>query len=79
MKEFKNWHDIKDWFEENGYTSMAKRMQMNNDCWMSSGEFGRSQVMICDAMRYAESEEERHEVARELMGEDELIEMGLVA
>lgn len=79
MKEFKNWRDIKSWFEENGYEIMAKRMQMNNDCWNSSGEFGRSQVYICDSMRFAESEDERHNVARMLIGEDELIELGLVA
>lgn len=79
MEEFKNWRDIKRWFEENGYEIMAKRMQMNNDCWNSSGEFGRSQVYICDNMRFAESEEERHNVARMLIGEDELIELGLVA
>lgn len=79
MTEFKNWRDIKGWFEDNGYTALAKRMQMNNDYWNSSGEFGRSQVMICDSMRFAESEEERHEVAKALMGEDELIELGLVA
>lgn len=79
MKEFKSWRDIKEWFEQNGYEVMAKRMQMNNDCWNSCGEFGRSQVMICDSMRYAESEEERHEVARALMGGDELIELGLIA
>lgn len=79
MTEFKNWRDIKEWFEQNGYEVMAKRMQMNNDCWNSSGEFGRSQVMICDSMRFAESEEERHEVTKALMGEDELIELGLIA
>lgn len=79
MKEFKNWRDIKSWFEENGYEIMAKRMQLNNDCWNSSGEFGRSQVYICDSMRFAESEDERHNVARMLIGEDELIELGLVA
>lgn len=78
MKEFKTWRDIKEWFEKNGYKEMAKRMQLNNDCWMSSGEFGRSQVYICDSMRFAESEEERHEVAKALMGEDDLIELGLV-
>lgn len=78
MKEFKSWRDIKEWFEKNGYKEMAKRMQMNNDCWWSCGEFGRSQVYICDSMRFAESEEERHEVAKELMGEDDLIELGLV-
>lgn len=78
MKEFKTWRDIKEWFEKNGYKEMAKRMQLNNDCWMSSGEFGRSQVYICDSMRFAESEEERHEVAKALMGEDDLIELGLI-
>ena len=78
MKEFKSWRDIKEWFEQNGYTVLAKRMQMNNDCWMSSGEFGRSQVAICDAMRCAQTEEERHEVAQSLIYEDELIQMGLI-
>lgn len=78
MEEFKTWRDIKEWFEQNGYEPMAKRMQLNNDCWMSSGEFGRSQVYICDSMRFAESEEERHEVAKALMSGDDLIEMGLV-
>ena len=78
MEEFKSWRDIKEWFEKNGYPEMARRMQMNNDCWWSCGEFGRSQVYICDSMRFAESEEERHEVAKALMGEDELIELGLV-
>ena len=78
MKEFKNWRDIKEWFEEHGYNELARRMQINNDCWWSSGEFGRSQVAICDSMRFAESEEERHEVAKALMGEDELIELGVI-
>lgn len=50
MKKFTNWHEIKEWFEERGYYLTAERMQLNNDCWMSSGEFGRSQVAICDAM-----------------------------
>lgn len=78
MKEFKTWRDIKEWFEKNGYKEMAKRMQLNNDCWMSSGEFGRSQVYICDSMRFAESEEERHEVAKALTDGDDLIELGLI-
>lgn len=78
MEEFKTWRDVKEWFEQNGYEQMAKRMELNNDCWMSSGEFGRSQVYICDSMRFAESEEERHEVAKALMGGDDLIEMGLI-
>lgn len=64
MKKFNNWRDIKDWAEEHGYHNMAKRMQMNNDYWMSSGEFGRNQVAICDAMRFAKTEAERHEIAK---------------
>ena len=43
---------------------MAERMELNNTCWNSCGEFGRSQVAICDAMRNAETEEEREEVAQ---------------
>lgn len=78
MKEFKTWRDIKEWFEKNGYKEMAKRMQLNNDCWNSSGEFGRSQVYICDSMRFAESEEERHEIAEALTKGDDLIELGLI-
>lgn len=64
MKAFKNWREIMEWAKRNGYANMAKRMQINNDCWNSCGEFGRSQVAICDAMRYAESESERHDVAK---------------
>lgn len=78
MKEFKNWREIRDWCKEHGFEKLARRMQINNDCWNSSGEFGRSQVMICDALRFASSEEEREEVARELQGEDELIELGVI-
>lgn len=44
---------------------MAKRMDLNNECWESSGEFGRNQVLICDAMRFAEDEEERMLIAEE--------------
>lgn len=78
MKEFKNWHEIKDWCEEHGFKTLARRMQLNNDCWLSSGEFGRSQVAICDAIRFAESEEEREAVARELQDGDDLAELGLI-
>ena len=78
MKEFKNWHDIKDWCEEHGFKTLARRMQLNNDCWASSGEFGRSQVMICDSLRFAESEEEREEIASALEAGDELAELGLI-
>lgn len=66
MKEFKSWKDIKEWAEKNGYKNMAKRLQLNNDCWESSGEFGRSQVAICDTMRYARTEEARHEWAQRI-------------
>lgn len=78
MKEFKNWHDIKDWCEEHGFKTLARRMQLNSDCWASSGEFGRSQVMICDSLRFAESEEEREEIASALEAGDDLAELGLI-
>lgn len=66
MKEFKNWREIMEWAKAHGYQRMARRMEINNDCWNSCGEFGRSQVAICDAMRYAESEGERVEVAENI-------------
>lgn len=66
MKEFKTWHDIQDWAKENGFKNIVKRMQINNDCWNSSGEFGRSQVEICDNLRFCKSEEERLEVAKDI-------------
>lgn len=69
MKEFKNWHDIQDWAKENGFKNIVKRMQINNDCWNSSGEFGRSQVEICDNLRFAQSKEERLEIAEEMEAE----------
>lgn len=65
-KEFKTWRDIHDWADSNGYKAMAKRMRINNQCWNSSGEFGRSQVAICDAMRFADTEEERHAIAKDI-------------
>lgn len=77
-REFKNWRDIRDWCSKNGFEKLAKRMQLNNDCWNSSGEFGRSQVYICDSMRFAESEEERFEIASKLQNDDDLIEIGIV-
>ena len=66
MKEFKNSHDIQDWAKENGFKNIVKRMQINNDCWNSSGEFGRSQVKICDSLRFCNSEEERLEIAENI-------------
>lgn len=76
MAEFKNWREIKEWAESNGFPLLAKRLQLNIDCWWSSGEFGRSQVYLCDNMRYATSEDERRDVAemleRELTGDEVL-------
>ena len=69
MKKFENWREIKEWAERNGFVRLAKRLQVNNDCWWSSGEFGRSQVYLCDSMRYAESEQERLAVAEQLKKE----------
>lgn len=66
MKEFKGWRDILSWAKENGFERISKRLEMNNACWNSSGEFGRSQVAICDAMRFAESEEERMSIAEDI-------------
>lgn len=66
MEDFKSWRDIRDWADRGGYKRMVKRMDINNACWNSSGEFGRSQVAICDAMRFVKSEEERIEVAEEI-------------
>lgn len=66
MAEFKSWRDIAEWADKHGYKNMAERLRVNNKCWLSSGEFGRSQVAICDAIRFAETEDEREERAREI-------------
>lgn len=80
MKEFKNWKDIRDWMDENGYITVAYRMGLNDAFWNCSGEFGRSQVYICDSMRFCETEEERHDTALKLEYEynsDELHQLGI--
>lgn len=61
---FKSWRDIRNWAEEKGHKNLVARMDLNNRCWNSSGEFGRSQVTICDAIRNAETEEEAEEIAK---------------
>lgn len=66
MIEFKSWRDIRNWAEEHGYKNIVKRMDLNNKCWESSGEFGRSQIAICDAIRFAKNEEELFDVAEEI-------------
>jgi hypothetical protein len=48
MSDFKTWRDIRRWAKDNGFKLIVKRMDLNNRCWNSSGEFGRSQVAICD-------------------------------
>lgn len=72
--EFKSWKDIMHWLEDNGFEKLSKRMKINNDCWNSSGEFGRSQVHICDSLRFCKSEEERIEIANQLQSEEDLID-----
>lgn len=66
MTKFKSWRDIRDWADEKGFKNLVARMELNNRCWNSSGEFGRSQVAICDAIRFAKSEDEREEIAKQL-------------
>lgn len=62
---FKSWRDIRDWAEEKSLKNLVARMDLNNRCWNSSGEFGRSQVAICDAIRNAETEAGALEIAKE--------------
>lgn len=70
--DFKNWREIRDWAEEHGYKNIVKRMELNNRCWNSSGEFGRSQVAICDAIRYAQDIEEVAGVIEQELAGDEV-------
>lgn len=62
---FETWRDILDWVETHKLNNLAERMRLNNDCWNSSGEFGRSQVEICDSIRLSNSEAEALEYAKE--------------
>lgn len=65
-KKWKGWEDIKKWAEKHGFSNLVARMQLNNDAWMSSGEFGRSQKYICDCLRNAENEKEALLIAKEM-------------
>lgn len=65
-QNWKKWDDIRDWAEKNGFKNLANRLQLNNDLWMSSGEFGRSQVEICDLLRNAIDEDDAKEIAKVL-------------
>lgn len=78
MVEFKSWRDIRDWCDERGYKNIVKRMDLNNSCWWSSGEFGRSQVAICDALRFADDLEATAEAIEEELNDDELIKLGVI-
>lgn len=63
---FASWRDVKAWLEGHGFTLLPKRMEANNACIHSSGEFQRSQVFICDTLRLAYSEEDALELAAEM-------------
>ena len=63
---FNNWHEIKEFAEKNGLENLARRLQLNNDWWQSSGEFGRDQVAICDAIRSALDEDEALVIATDI-------------
>lgn len=67
MKEqFESWRDILKWVKKHNFNHLADRMELNNKYWMSSGEFGRNQVYICDSIRFAENEEEALKIAKKL-------------
>lgn len=77
--EFKSWQDIRDWCDAHGYKNIVNRMNLNHDCWDSSGEFGRNQVAICDELRFADDLEATAEKIEERLSRDELLRvMGLV-
>jgi len=69
--KFKTWRDIKKWAEDHKLNHLVARMDLNNDCWNSSGEFGRSQVQICDAIRLAGTEDDALKIAAQLNEEME--------
>lgn len=64
--KWKGWEDIKAWAEKKGFKHLVARMQLNNDAWMSSGEFGRSQKAICDNLRFAKDEAEALDIAKSM-------------
>lgn len=63
---WKNWRDIQNWCKEHKFENLVRRLQLNNDCWKSSGEFGRDQVHICDMLRYTTSEDEALTLAKKI-------------
>ena len=63
---WKSWKDIQDWAKKHNLKNLVSRLQLNNDAWMSSGEFGRSQTQICDTLRFTESETEALSIAKDM-------------
>ena len=61
--DFKSWRDIMAWAKDKGLKHLVARMELNHRCWNSSGEFGRSQVEICDNIRLALTEADAEEIA----------------
>lgn len=64
--EFKSWRDIMAWAKEKEFKHLVARMELNHQCWNSSGEFGRSQVEICDSIRFAPTEEIAENIAQQM-------------
>lgn len=63
---FKSWRDIMAWAKDKGLKHLVARMELNNQCWNSSGEFGGSQVEICDNIRFAPTEEIAENIAQQM-------------
>lgn len=55
-----NWHDFKSWRD---IMAWAKDKGLKHRCWNSSGEFGRSQVEICDNIRLSPTEADAEKIA----------------
>lgn len=71
-KDFKTWREIRAWADSRGFKNLVARMDLNNRCWNSSGELGRSQVAICDSIRDAYDEEDAIEIAEAMDAETEV-------
>lgn len=75
---WRSWRDILAFVEELGCKALAKRMRINNKCWESSGEFGRSQVEICNTILACRTREEAEDVVRDMeeaMAEDIVVQL----
>lgn len=75
---WESWRDILAFVEELGCKALAKRMNINNACWNSCGEFGRCQRYICDSLLICRTREEAEAMAwdlEEMMAEDMVVEL----